>query len=47
MQVGLIEGHNGILKVTMNDAVIYDNGSECGRLPSVDEITQIVGTTKQ
>ena len=47
VKVELVEGHGGILKVTMGDTVIYDNSSRCGRLPTIDEILKIVETAKQ
>ena len=40
LNVELKEGHAGILKVTMNGTVIYDNQSECCQLPTKEEILQ-------
>ena len=46
IKVKLKKGHNAVLRVTVNNAVIYDNKSVCGRLPSVDEIIQIIEITQ-
>jgi hypothetical protein len=42
LEVELKEGHNGILKVTMGDIVIFDNGSKCGQLPTVDDVIKAI-----
>lgn len=34
----LREGHGGVFEVRLDGAVIYSNGSECGRLPEPFEI---------
>jgi len=38
VNVRLKKGHGGILKITMDDKIIYDNSSKCGQLPTKDEI---------
>jgi hypothetical protein len=42
LNVVLKEGHGGILKVTMGDTVVYDNGSKCGQLPTADDVIKAI-----
>jgi hypothetical protein len=46
MKVELKEGHDGILRVTMDDIVIYDNRSECGQLPTTDDVIEAIEKVK-
>ena len=39
----LIEGHNGIFEVLLNDQVIYTNQSACSRVPTIPEVLQEIG----
>lgn len=34
----MLEGHDAIFEIRLNDRLIYNNNSECGNLPQVDEI---------
>ena len=46
LKTSLKEGHGGILKVTMGDAIVYDNSSKCGQLPTVDDVLKAIKTIK-
>ena len=47
MNTELIEGHGGILKVTMNDTVMYDNLSKCGQLPTKEDVIRGIEKLKR
>ncbi len=38
LNVELKEGHDGILKVTMGNTVIYDNQNQCGQFPTEEDV---------
>jgi len=38
----LIEGHDDIFEVAINDQVIYTNSQQCGRLPDNEEVVQMI-----
>jgi len=40
VKVNLIDGHEGIFEVAINDHVIYSNFKEEGRLPEPEEIIE-------
>jgi len=39
----LIEAHNGIFEVLLDDQVIYTNQSACSRMPTIPEVLQEIG----
>jgi len=39
----LIEAHNGLFKVLLDDQVIYNNQSSCSRMPTIPEALQEIG----
>lgn len=40
----LVEGHNGIFKVTVNGQNLYDNQGKCGQLPKTGDIIKRLET---
>ncbi len=47
MNTELVEGHGGILEVTMNDTVIYNNLSKCGQLPTKEDVIKGIEKLKR
>jgi len=43
----LVEGHNGIFEVTADGEMVYSNASECGRLPTDEEILEALDKLKK
>ena len=46
LNVELKKGHGGILKIAMGNTVVYDNESQCGQLPTVDNIIKSIDNLK-
>lgn len=44
LDVELVEGHNGIYEVSVDNEVVYTNMSQCGQgFPSADQIVEQIG----
>ena len=46
LNVALKEGHDRIFKITIGDAVVYDNGSKCGQLPTEEDVVKAIEKIK-
>jgi len=42
----LIEGHNGIYEVTVNNGIVYTNRGKCSSLPTPGEVLKEIGKYK-
>ena len=42
----LVEGHNGIYEVTVDNAIVYTNRRKCSRMPTIGEVLKEIGKYK-